>query len=137
MRSSGSRERCRRCCERKPRSEKSRLPSASAALVAGGGSAGRDLASLFDLELDTEKNQYETAQKASPAEQHEKDVEDALQKLDALAKRQEDLANQQRNPQQSFQERWQQEMLRREAEQLQRQIEQMTRSGQQGANGSQ
>ena len=65
---------------------------------AGGGNAGRDLASLFDLELDTEKNQYETAQTASPAEQHEKDVEDALEKLDALAKRQEDLANQQNNP---------------------------------------
>ena len=102
---------------------------------AGAGNAGRDLASLFDLELDTEKNQYETAQKASPAEQREKDVEDALKKLDALAKRQEDLANQQRNPQQSFQQRWEQEMLRREAEQLQRQIEQMTR-GEQGANGS-
>src|SRR6202000_1363670 len=50
----------------------------------GGGGAGRDLASLFDLELDTEKNQYETAQTASPAEQHAKDVEDALQTLDAL-----------------------------------------------------
>jgi len=103
----------------------------------GSGSAGRDLASLFDLELDTEKNQYETAQKASSAEQHEKDLEDALQKLDALAKRQEDLANAERTPQQSFQERWQQEMLRREAEQLQRQIEQMTRSGDQAADGSQ
>lgn len=102
-----------------------------------GGSAGRDLASLFDLELDTEKNQYETAQKASPAEQHQKDVDDALAKLDALAKRQEDLANQQRNPQQSFQQRWQQEMLRREAEQLQRQLEQLTRNNQQGSNGSQ
>ena len=102
---------------------------------AGAGNAGRDLASLFDLELDTEKNQYETAQKTSPAEQREKDVEDALKKLDALAKRQEDLANQQRNPQQSFQQRWEQEMLRREAEQLQRQIEQMTR-GEQSANGS-
>ncbi len=54
---------------------------------AGGGSAGRDLASLFDLELDTEKNQYETAQNVSPQEQHAKDVEDALAKLDALAKR--------------------------------------------------
>ncbi len=32
----------------------------------GTNSAGRDLASLFDLELDTEKNQYETAQTASP-----------------------------------------------------------------------
>ncbi len=96
----------------------------------GGGSAGRDLASLFDLELDTEKNQYETAQTASPAEQHEKNVEDALAKLDALAKRQEELANQQRNPQQSFQERWQQEMLRREAEQLQRQMEQLAQNSQ-------
>jgi hypothetical protein len=102
-----------------------------------GGNAGRDLASLFDLELDTEKNQYETAQTASPAQQHEKDVDDALAKLDALAKRQEELANQQHNPQQSFQERWQQEMLRREAEQLQRQMEQLARNGQQGANGSQ
>ena len=98
----------------------------------GGGvnSAGRDLASLFDLELDTEKNQYETAQSTSPVEQHEKDVEDALAKLDALAKRQEDLANQQHNPEQSFQERWQQEMLRREAEQLQRQMEQLAQNGQ-------
>ncbi|MCU1251514.1 MAG: hypothetical protein JWQ49_4543 [Edaphobacter sp.] len=100
----------------------------------GGNSAGRDLASLFDLELDTEKNQYETAQTASPAEQHAKSVEDALAKLDALAKRQEELANQQRNPQQNFQERWQQEMLRREAEQLQRQMEQLAQNsqGQQG-----
>jgi hypothetical protein len=102
----------------------------------GGGGAGRDLASLFDLELDTEKNQYETAQTASPAEQHEKNVEDALAKLDALAKRQEDLANQQHNPQQSFQERWQQEMLRREAEQLQRQMEQLAQNGQ-GQQGGQ
>lgn len=103
---------------------------------ASAGNAGRDLASLFDLELDTEKNQYETAQKASPAAQREKDVEDALEKLDALAKRQEELANQQQHPQQGFQQRWQQEMLRREAEQLQRQIEQMSRGGQQSINGS-
>lgn len=97
----------------------------------GGGvnSAGRDLASLFDLELDTEKNQYETAQNTSPADQRQKDIDDALARLDALAKRQEDLANQQRNPQQSFQERWQQEMLRREAEQLQKQMEQLAQNG--------
>jgi len=107
----------------------------------GGGNAGRDLASLFDLELDTEKNQYETAQTAAPEEQHAKDVESALEKLDALAKRQEELANQ-HNPEQSFQQRWQQEMLRREAEQLQRQMEQLAQnnqgqqSGQQGSQGS-
>jgi hypothetical protein len=102
----------------------------------GGGDTGRDLASLFDLELDTEKNQYETAQAASPAEQREKEIEDALEKLDALAKRQEDLANQPHDPQQSFQERWQQEMLRREAEQLQRQMKQLARNGQQNQQGS-
>ena len=101
----------------------------------GGGNTGRDLASLFDLELDTEKHQYETAQSASPADQHEKDVEDALAKLDALAKRQEDLANRQRDPKQSFQQRWQQEMLRREAEQLERQMEQMAQNGQQSQQG--
>jgi hypothetical protein len=49
----------------------------------GGGGAGRDLASLFDLELDTEKNQYETAQTGSAADQRAKAVDDALQKLDA------------------------------------------------------
>ena len=108
----------------------------------GGGGAGRDLASLFDLELDTEKNQYETAPTASPQEEKEKKVADALEKLDALARRQADLANQSQNPQQSFQDRWQQEMLRREAEQLQRQMEQLARNAaqsqqdQQSASGS-
>ena len=95
-----------------------------------GGGAGRDLASLFDLELDTEKNQYETAQTGSAADQRAKAVDDALQKLDALARRQEELAKQQRNSAQTMQERWQQEMLRREAEQLQRQMEQMAQNGQ-------
>ena len=105
----------------------------------GGSSAGRDLASLFDLELDTEKNQYETAQTASPEQQHAKDVESALEKLDALAKRQEELASQQQKPQQSFEERWQQEMLRREAEQLQQQLQQLAQKnqGDQGQQGSQ
>jgi hypothetical protein len=95
------------------------------------------LASLFDLELDTAKNQYETAQSATPAEQHEKDIEDTLAKLDALARRQQDLASPHQNPQQSFQQRWEQEMLRREAEQLQRQMEQLAEKRQQGSSGSQ
>src|SRR6202790_1600916 len=41
-----------------------------------GGGAGRDLASLFDLELDTEKNQYETAQTAGSARQRDKDIDE-------------------------------------------------------------
>ena len=101
----------------------------------GGGGAGRDLASLFDLEMDTEKNQYETAQAASPQEQQQKKVDDALAKLDALAKRQEELAQNQGAKTPTFQERWQQEMLRREAEQLQREMEQM--QGQQGQQSGQ
>jgi hypothetical protein len=108
----------------------------------GGGGAGRDLASLFDLELDTEKNQYETAQTGSAAEQRAKAIDDALQKLDALAHRQEELAQQQRNSAQTMQERWQQEMLRREAEELQKQMEQLAQNGQpkndqQGQQGGQ
>jgi hypothetical protein len=102
-----------------------------------GGGAGRDLASLFDLELDTEKNQYETAQTGSAADQRAKAIDDALAKLDALARRQEELAQQQRNQPQSMQERWQQEMLRREAEELQRQMEQMAKNGQPGQQGQQ
>jgi hypothetical protein len=91
----------------------------------GGGGAGRDLASLFDLELDTQKNQYETAQTASSADQRQKEIDDALKKLDELARRQQDLANEARNSNQSFQQRWQQEMLHRDAEKLQQQMEQL------------
>jgi hypothetical protein len=117
----------------------------------GGGGAGRDLENLFDLELDTEKNQYETgAQPQSQQSDQTRQVDEALEKLKELARRQQELAAQQRQNKQSFQQRWQQEMLRREAEQLQRQMEQMTRgesgqgrqsqsqqaqSGQQGQSG--
>src|SRR6185437_13537986 len=107
----------------------------------GGGavnSAGRDLASLFDLELDTQKNQYESAQTPFNTSQHSSEIEDALRKLDELARRQSELAAQRHDDsQQSAEERWQQEMLRRKADELQQQIEQLARnSGQQG-NSSQ
>ena len=103
-----------------------------------GGGAGRDLASLFDLELDTEKNQYETAQTAGgSASQQQKEIDEALQKLDQLARRQEELAQQQRNNAQSSEQRWQQEMLRRQAEELQRQMEQMARNNGQSGSGTQ
>src|SRR5450432_4166456 len=47
----------------------------------GGGGATRDLQGLFDLELDTEKNQYEGARSTQSADQKQKEVDDALQKL--------------------------------------------------------
>jgi hypothetical protein len=105
----------------------------------GGGGAARDLAALFDLELDTEKNQYE-AQKslATSAEQKEQEIDEALKKLDELARREEDLAQQQRNGAQSAEKKWQQEMLHREAEELQRQLErQLGQPGRQGQQGGQ
>ncbi len=106
----------------------------------GGGGAGRDLANMFDLELDTEKNQYETGQQAggSSSEQRQKEIDEALQKLEELARRQQALAQQQRNSkQQSFDQRWQQEMLRRDVEELKRQMEQLSRNGQQQQQGQQ
>ncbi len=103
----------------------------------GGGGAGRDLANLFDLELDTEKNQYETGQQqGSTAEQRQKEIDEALQKLEQLARRQQELAQQQKN-RQSFEQRWQQEMLRREAEELKKQMEQLQQQQQNGQQGSQ
>src|SRR5205823_7272736 len=101
----------------------------------GGGGAGRDLASLFDLELDTEKNQYETGQTAATASQRSQEIDRALQKLEELARRQQELAEQQRNASgRGLEQRWQQERLRREAEQLQREMEQLTRGNQQGSS---
>jgi uncharacterized protein DUF4175 len=97
----------------------------------GGQNAGRDLANLFDLELDTEKNQYETGQQSSSSQQaKEKAVDEALQKLEELAQRQKQLADQQaKSKQQTFEQRWQQEMLRRDAEELKKQMEQLSRDG--------
>lgn len=101
----------------------------------GGGSSGanQDLARMFDLELDTAKNQYETGQKAAPSGggDQQKQMDEALQRLKDLARRQQELAEQQRNQQQTFQQRWEEEQLRREAEQLRQQMQQMARNGQQ------
>jgi hypothetical protein len=101
---------------------------------AGGGNAGRDLAGLFDLELDTQKNQYETAQTASSSNQNQnsRKVDDALRKLDELARQQQDLMSQQQaNNAQSFQQRWQEEILHRDIQQLRQQLQSLEQSLQQ------
>jgi hypothetical protein len=94
----------------------------------GGGMAGRDLSELFELEMDLEKNQYETESSVSfDSEQSpQEQVDEAIAKLQELARRQEELANQaNRRNGLTEQERWQQETLRRETEELKRQLEQM------------
>ena len=105
----------------------------------GGGGATRDMEGLFDLELDTEKNQYEGARQTQSADARQREVDDALQKLAELARRQQELAEQQKKGPQTTQQRWEQEQLRREAEQLRQRMEQMMRSSDQALsrNGQQ
>ncbi len=97
----------------------------------GGGGAQRDLARMFDLELDTSKNQYETGQSASSsAEQdQQKAIDDAFERLQMLARRQQELADQ-KGQQQAFEQRWQEEQLRREAEELRKQMQQLAQNAQ-------
>lgn len=117
----------------------------------GGGLAGRDLSELFELEMDLEKNQYETETPVAfdSEEQQNQELDEAIAKLQELARRQEELARQAaRNNQLTEQERWQQESLRRETEELKRQLEQLQQQlaqaqqqqgqpGQQGQQGQQ
>lgn len=94
----------------------------------GGGQAGRDLSEMFELEMDLEKNQYETGSDATPNPPQQQ-MEEAADELAELARRQEQLArNQNRSQIPTPEQRWQQEMLRREVEELQRRLEQSSGS---------
>ncbi|HEY3516824.1 MAG TPA: hypothetical protein VGL98_07215 [Gammaproteobacteria bacterium] len=95
----------------------------------GGGAAGRDLSELFELEMDLEKNQYETESPVSFGDENQsqqEQVDEAIAKLQELARRQEQLADR-ANSRNGLtdRERWQQETLRRETEELKKQLEQM------------
>ena len=91
----------------------------------GGGFAGRDLTELFELEMDLEKNQYETESPVS-FETPEAEFDEAVARLQELARRQENLARRAGRQQNlTREERWQQEQLRRETEELRRQLEEL------------
>lgn len=94
-----------------------------------GGGAQRDLARMFDLELDTSKNQYETGQSPSSSSDQQKAIDNAFERLQALARRQQELAAQS-SQQQALEQRWQEEQLRREAEQLRQQMQQLAQNSQ-------
>lgn len=106
----------------------------------GGGRAGQDLAEMFELEMDMEQNQYETGERATPQSEQQQ-MDDIMDQLEDLARRQQQLANNMRGQQQLTEaQRYQQEMLRREAEQLQQQLEQLQQQqlgGRQGQQGQQ
>ena len=86
------------------------------------GTSGRSLSELFDLEMDPERNRYETPQIPNFGEGATEDDGD-WRRLEELAARQEQLAQQQRRGEESLASRWQQERLRRELEELQQRLE--------------
>ena len=91
----------------------------------GGGQAGRDLTEMFELEMDLEKNQYESGSTASPNAPQQQ-LDDAADELGDLARRQELLArNLERTRIPTPAQRWQQEMLRRDVEELRERLERM------------
>lgn len=102
----------------------------------GGGQAGRDLSEMFEMEMDLEKNQYETGSTAQ-TDSPEQALDEIAEKLKALAERQQQLNDRIAGQNQATpEERWQQEMLRRETEELQRELEQLQRSSSQSASNS-
>ena len=104
----------------------------------GGSRTSRDIAELYELEMDLSKSKYETEKEVSQdQDSHEKSIDEALEKLKELARRQEQLAEQRQQQQQpqSNADRWRQEQLRREAEELRKRLQQLAQ--QQMAQNSQ
>jgi len=91
----------------------------------GGGRAGRDLSEMFEIEMDLEKNQYESGSNATP-DAPDQQLDEIGNELEELARRQEQLAqNTNRTQTPTTAQRWQQEMLRREVEELRERLERM------------
>ncbi|HEX2492941.1 MAG TPA: hypothetical protein VHK24_04135 [Steroidobacter sp.] len=85
----------------------------------------RSFAEMFELEMDLEKNQYETESQLS-MQSAQQEREEAIRKLKELAARQEKLADQaNRSVIRAQEQRWKQEQLRREAEDLRRRLAEM------------
>ena len=103
---------------------------------ARGGQAGRDISEMFELEMDLEKNQYETGSRARPAAP-EQALDDFAEELAELARRQEQLArNRARSGSPQPEQRWQQEQLQREVEALRQRLEALERAQQQRASAN-
>lgn len=106
-----------------------------------GGSAGqqaaRNFTEMFELEMDVDKNHYETESQLAK-ESKKEELDDAVRKLKELAERQEKLAQEaQRAAVPEREQRWRQEQLRREAEDLRRQLAELQKSQQGSQSGSQ
>jgi len=89
----------------------------------GGGSEGRDLAEMFEIELDAQKNQYETRPPATSAAQRE--IDELQRKIQELARRHEQAAGERARQEARLEQRWEQQVLRREIEELARELERL------------
>jgi hypothetical protein len=103
----------------------------------GGGAQGaRNFTEMFELEMDLEKNQYESESAAS-MQASEQELSEAIRKLKELAERQERLAQEaQRQELKAQDQRWKQEQLRREAEDLRRRLAELQRQQQRGSQSA-
>ena len=111
-----SRRPCNSCCAPKPRSGRFKWRSEQRGGGGGGGAARRAIWRPFRSRAGHRKESVrDPASRGTTAEQKAQEIDDALKKLDELASREEDLAQQQRNGQQTAEQKWQQEMLQREA----------------------
>ena len=92
----------------------------------GGGSDAEDLADLFEFELDRLRNQYESVQRGERRDRDQQ-VDEALQKLEELARRQQQL-NERAGAQAGASDGGQgQNRLTEEAEELARRLERLVR----------
>ena len=102
----------------------------------GGGGGGQqnaqDLADLFELELDQNKNQYETVQRGE-MQQNSQEVDEALRKLKELAERQQKLQERRARQQQQGggggggADQMTAQELQKETERLARQLDKLSR----------
>ena len=100
-----------------------------------GSSASRSLAELVDLELDPERNRYETPQQPTFGERARLNDDDEWQRLTELARRQEALARRQERDGQALPEsRWQLARLEDELESLRERLERQAQQQQQRQN---
>ena len=102
----------------------------------GGDSAGRSLAELADLELDPERNRYETPQTPRFGERDESG-DDEWRRLEELARRHEQFARgQERGDAAAPLSRWHLQHLQRQLDTLQRRLAERQPAGQGGGMGS-
>jgi len=92
----------------------------------GGAQAGQDMAEMFDLEMDLERNQYEQPDRGGSQQQGAEQLDDIFEELAELARREELQAERARRQETTArEERWQRQQLERDLERLQRELEQL------------